>query len=157
MGRRSRRVYQLGDPVDVKVLKVMLKSDRPRGCSFRNICGGHPLRISDENDPGDCTMASAQQLAERALEWLMRRDRTAYVIMSRAPARWRRTVHFSSRRPKPGTVLAGRSTPTPELDRHRWDDQSAVVASGSGHQRDGRGSSQWERLAVWRQVWRRST
>ena len=39
--------------------------------------------------------ASAQQLAERTLEWLMRRDRTVHVVMSRgAHEVWRANGPF---------------------------------------------------------------
>ena len=79
--------------------------------------------------------ASAQQLAERTLQWMLRRDLSVHVIVSRG-------AH--------GVWGAERSISVPvdprhqerfwrdrlgvqdgQLICHRWDDQSAVVASGS--------------------------
>ena len=79
--------------------------------------------------------ASAQQLAERTLEWLMRRDRTVHVIMSRgAHEVWRaeRSIAVPVDPKLQEQFWKDRfQIDTGTLICHRWDDQSAVVASGS--------------------------
>ena len=79
--------------------------------------------------------ASAQQLAERTLEWLMRRDRTVHVIMSRgAHVVWRaeRSIAVPVDPKLQEQFWKDRfQIDTGTLICHRWDDQSAVVASGS--------------------------
>ena len=79
--------------------------------------------------------ASAQQLAERTLEWLMRRDRTVHVVMSRgAHEVWRaeRSIAVPVDPKLQEQFWKDRfQIDTGTLICHRWDDQSAVVASGS--------------------------
>ena len=102
--------------------------------------------------------ASAQQLAERALEWLMRRDRTVHVIMSRgAHEVWRaeRSISVPVDPKLQEQFWRERfKIDTGTLICHRWDDQSALLPAAVWP------PAEWSwfrahgnRLAVLRQDW----
>ena len=79
--------------------------------------------------------ASAQQLAERTLQWMLRRDFCVHLILSRgAHGVWRAERSISVPvDPKLQERFWRERLGVSEgqLVCHRWDDQSAVVASGS--------------------------
>jgi 4-hydroxy-3-polyprenylbenzoate decarboxylase len=79
--------------------------------------------------------ASAQQLAERTLQWMLRRDLSVHVIFSKgAHGVWRAERSISvpvDPRLQERFWRDRLEVEEGQLICHRWDDQSAVVASGS--------------------------
>ena len=79
--------------------------------------------------------ASAQQLAERTLQWMLRRDLSVHVILSRgAHEVWRaeRSISVPVDPKLQERFWRDRlGVNDGQLICHRWNDQSAVVASGS--------------------------